>query len=141
MDVQINLLAVFIAGLSSMVVGSIWYLPKVFGGEWSKLTKVDLKKKVNNSDMAIMLGATFVISLITAYVLAYFSYISYSFFDETFLRSSLTTALLVWLGFNSVRFMTHDMFEGRRKKLTLINISNELVTILVMALIIGMIGV
>jgi len=35
------------------------------------------------------------------------------------------------------RFITHDAFEGRPSSLTVLNIAHELVTVVVMALIIG----
>ncbi len=45
------------------------------------------------------------------------------------------------LGFTAARFITHDAFEERPAKLTVKNIGNELVTLLLMGLIIGLIGV
>jgi F0F1-type ATP synthase assembly protein I len=33
--------------------------------------------------------------------------------------------------------LTHDLFEGRRKKLTILNVAFELVTLVVMGVIIG----
>ena len=41
---EINYWAVLIATASSMVVGSIWYTPKVFGTRWSKLANVDMDR-------------------------------------------------------------------------------------------------
>lgn len=49
-------------------------------------------------------------------------------------------AFWVWLAFTAARFITHDAIEGRPAKLTLFNISNEFVTIMVMGLVIGLIG-
>lgn len=141
MDIEINYLAVFLAGASSMVVGSIWYARGVFGDIWAKLAKVDLNRKPKNNEMALLLGITFVASLVTAYVLAHVAYLSNAFFGNSFLQDSLTTAFWLWLGFTAMRILTHDLFEGRRKKLTLLNWGNELVTVLVMALIIGLFGV
>lgn len=141
--VEINYLAVLLAGLSSMVVGSVWYAKGVFGNTWSKLAKVDLDKKPEPAQMAYMMGGTIIVSLITAFVLAHFSYLAFQFYadDYSFLSTTLITAFWAWLGFTAARFFTHDAFEVRRKKLTLLNISHELVTVLVMALIIGAMGV
>jgi hypothetical protein len=55
------------------------------------------------------------------------------------LQDALSTAFWVWLGFTATRFITHDAFEMRPKKLTLLNISHEFVTFMVMGLIIGLI--
>ena len=43
----------------------------------------------------------------------------------------------LWAGFTAARFITHDAFEGRPTSLTVLNIAHELVTVLIMALIIG----
>lgn len=136
MEVQINYLAVLLAAASSMVVGSIWYAESVFGKTWQKLAKV----KIGDQGMAYPLGITALVSLVTAYVLAHVIYLSNSFFDNSFLQDSLMTAFWLWLGLTAARIITHDAFEGRRKKLTLLNISHEFVTLIIMGLIIGLFG-
>lgn len=141
MDVEVNYLAVLLAGASSMVVGSIWYARGVFGNTWAKLAKVDMDKPMDGKKMGLMLGMTFLASLVTAFVLAHVTFLSNKFFGNSFLQDALTTAVWLWLGFTAARIFTHDLFEGRRKKLTLLNWGNELVTVLVMALIIGAMGV
>ncbi len=139
MDVQVNLWAVFWAMVSSMVVGSIWYAKPVFGNTWAKLVNLDDKKMQAGSAKAIMV--TVVVSLITAYVLAHVAYLSNAFFQHSFLQDTLTTAFWLWLGLVAARFITHDAFEQRPAKLTLMNIAHELVTLLIMGYIIGVMGV
>jgi hypothetical protein len=125
--------------LSSMVVGSVWYARKVFGNTWAKLAKIDIDK--DRGSVFKPIATTVVVSLITAYVLAHVSYLSNHFFENSFLQDSLMTAFWMWLGFTAARFITHDAFEGRPVKLTVLNIGNEFVTIMVMGLIIGLFGV
>jgi len=140
MDVQVNGWAVLLAALSSMVVGSLWYMPATFGTAWQKYTGVDIKKMrgdSNGAKMAWMYGSVFVASLVTAYVLAHVAFLAHNFFAGTFLSDALQTAFWLWLGFTAARIYVHDTFEGRRKKLTLLTTGHELVTVLVMALIIG----
>lgn len=140
MDVQINVLAVFLAAVSAMVVGVIWYSQSVLGTTWSNLAKVDMKRKPKQNEMIWLMGSTFVASLITAYVLAHVAYISSVFFERGFLESALSTGFWLWLGFTATRMYVHDAFENRRKKLTTLNVAHELVTIMVMALVIGVLG-
>lgn len=139
MEVQVNYLAVVLAMLSSMVVGSIWYARSVFGDTWIKLAKIDMKK--NTGSVAKPIITTAVVSLITAYVLAHVTYLSNQFFGNSFMQDALSTAFWMWLGFTAARFITHDAFEGRPTKLTALNLGNELVTIMLMGLIIGAMGV
>lgn len=139
MEVEVNLWAVVAAMISSLVVGSIWYAMPVFGKTWAGLAGIDLTK--NRGSVAKPIAVTMVVSLITAYVLAHVAYLSNQFFGNSFLQDSLTTAFWLWLGLTAARFITHDAFEGRPVKLTVINIGNEFVTIMVMGLVIGLIGV
>jgi hypothetical protein len=138
MEVAINWLGVVLAMLSTMVIGSIWYARGVFGNRWAKLAKVNLGGNRNDVWKPILITA--VVSLITAYVLAHVTYLSYVFFGNSFLMSALTTAFWMWLGFTAARFITHDAFEGRPMQLTALNIGNELVTLMVMGLVIGLVG-
>ena len=140
MDVSVNFLAVFLAGLSTMVVGSIWYSRAVFGTSWAKLAKVDLDKKSTTSEMVWLTGSTLVASLVTAYILAHVAFLTNTFFQNSFLQDTVSTAFWLWLGFTAARLYVHDAFEDRRKKLTLMAAGYEFTTILVMALIIGFMG-
>ena len=138
MDVQVNYWAVLIAMFSSMAVGSIWYSRGVFGNTWIKLAKITMSK---NGSAVLPIVATAIVSLITAYVLAHVAFLSNQFFHNSFLQDAVTTAFWLWLGLTAARFITHDAFEGRPVKLTVINISHEFVTILIMGAIIGLMGV
>jgi hypothetical protein len=138
MDVQVNMWAVLLAALSSMVVGSLWYMPATFGGAWQRLSKIKIdRSKMTPGVAAWMYGSVFIASLVTAYVLAHVTYLANQFFHGSFLGDALQTAFWLWLGFTAARLYVHDTFEMRRKKLTLLNAAHELVTVLVMALIIG----
>lgn len=140
MEVQVNYLAIVLAMVSSMVVGSIWYARSVFGNKWIKLARIDMSTG-KDSDVWKPITITIIVSLITAYVLAHVAYLSHDFFRNSYLQDTLSTAFWLWLGFTAARFMTHDAFEGRPVKLTAINLGNEFVTIMLMGLIIGLMGV
>jgi hypothetical protein len=133
--VEINWLAVVLATLTTMVVGSLWYMPKAFGNVWQKLARLDPK---NMADPKKAIGLTLVASFVTAYVLAHFTYIAFIFFGGSFLSNALKVAFWAWLGFTAARVLTHDLFENRPLKLTLITVAHELVTFLVMGLVIGL---
>ncbi|WOQ69778.1 DUF1761 domain-containing protein [Microbacterium limosum] len=132
---EINYWAVLIATASSMVVGSIWYTPKVFGTRWARLAKVDMDRPGASAVLPIVV--TVIVSFVTAWVLAGAVAIAWHFYGGSFLVSALVTGLLLWAGFTAARFITHDAFEGRPGALTVMNVAHELVTIVVMALIIG----
>lgn len=131
---EINYWAVIVATLSTMVVGTIWYTPKVFGNRWMKLAKVT---PGSGSSAVVPILVTLVVSFISAWVLAGATTIAFHFYGGSYLVAALVTGILLWAGFTAARFITHDAFEGRPSALTVMNISHELVTVVVMALIIG----
>lgn len=132
---EINYLAVVLAALSSMIVGSIWYTPKVFGNYWMR--QAGITPSGNARDAVGPIVVTVVVSFITAWVLAGAAFISFEFYGGSFLWNSVLTAVILWAGFTAARFVTHDQFDGRKPGLTVLNCAHELVTVVVMALIIG----
>lgn len=136
MNVEVNYLAVLLATLSSFVVGMIWYSKGLFGTSWGKM--VGLSEKQQKEGMPKAMGMAFVSAFLMAYVLAHVAYLSNSFYGNSFLYDSLCTAFWLWLGISASTIVTHDAFEQRRKKLTLMNVGNQLVTLLAMGLIIGL---
>ena len=136
---EINIWAVLLATLSSMVVGSVWYTPKVFGNYWMRVAKVTPSGDAKDAVKPILI--TLVVSFVSALVLAGAAAISQHFYGGDFLANTLVTALILWAGFTAARFITHDAFEGRPAGLTVLNCAHELVTLMVMALIIGRFGI
>src|ERR1700757_485586 len=126
----INWLAVVAAGLSSFVVGGIWYARPVFGNAWmtdSKLTEEDIK----SGSMAKTFGFTAFFSLLMAVNLA------------MFLADAKTTA--AWgaeAGFLAgiwtfCAIAIHSLFEQRSWRHIFINGMYSVVTLTLMGFIIG----
>lgn len=132
---EINYWAVLIATVSTMIVGTVWYTPKVFGTRWAKLANVDMNRAGASAYIAI--GVTIVVSFVSAWVLAGATSIAWHFYGGSYLVAALVTGVLLWGGFTAARFVTHDAFEGRPVALTVMNVTHELVTTVVMAIIIG----
>lgn len=65
---EMNFLAIVVAAVSTLVVGFIWYHPKMFGTVWMRtagLTEEELKK----GNILKIFGLTFILSLMLAIVL------------------------------------------------------------------------
>jgi hypothetical protein len=137
MGVELNWIAILLAAVSTMVVGSLWYGP-LFGKAWIKLAKVKTDPNFGVKQAVPLYGGAFLSSVLTATVIAIFAHIVSQYFTSNFLESSLWVGLILWAGFTAARVYMLDSFEGRRKKLTLLTVSHELVTISIMALIIGL---
>ncbi len=136
---EVNIWAVVLATLSTLVVGSVWYTPKVFGTYWGRVARVDPEAAARRGIWPILV--TVVVSFVTAWVLAGATSIAHEYYDGTFLVDALVTGVLLWAGFTAARMVTHDAFEGRPAGLTALNLAHELVTVLVMSLVIGLMGV
>lgn len=138
MEVQVNMVAVLLAALSSFVVGMIWYAKPVFGSAWMKM--VGMTDDKQKKGMATAMAKAGVAALLTAYVVAHVAYLSNHFFGNTFMQDALTTAFWLGLGLSATTIVTHDAFEQRDMKLTIMNVGNQLATLLAMGLIIGWVG-
>jgi hypothetical protein len=68
---QVNLLAVLLCGVSSLVLGGIWYSPLLFAKAWQRLAGIS-DDQAKSGNMAIIFGLTFVLSLVAAYVFGMF---------------------------------------------------------------------
>jgi hypothetical protein len=137
MGVELNWIAILLAAASTMVVGSLWYGP-LFGKAWIKLAKVKTDPNFGVKQGVPLYGGAFLASALTAMVIAVFAYIASQYFGGSFLQNTLWVGVVLWAGFTAARVYMHDSFEGRRKKLTVLNVAHELVTISIMALIIGL---
>ena len=132
----INYWAVILATVASMVVGAVYYHPRVLGRRWMALT--------GHTDESIEVGSpmvyplVIVASFITAWVLAGATYLAHEFYGGGYLLNALLTGLILWLGFTAARVLVHDLFDTRPLALTVVTALNELLTVLVMALVIGL---
>lgn len=139
MAVEVNYLAVVLAAISSLVIGSVWYSNMAFGKTWAKL--VGLNEDSLKKGAVVAIAGAFVLALLTAYIIAHVTYISQAFFKVSFLSSALQTGFWLWLGISMTTVVTHALFEQRRKKLIGLTIAHQLVDYLVMGAIIGYLGV
>jgi len=68
---EVNLLAVLLCGIASMLLGGLWYSPLLFGRRWQSgagLSDADLA----DGNMALIYGLAFALSLLAAYVFGMF---------------------------------------------------------------------
>ncbi len=66
---EVNLLAVLVAGIVPMVIGALWYGP-LFGKRWIALMETTEEELQEGFNPLKTHGVGFVLSLVTAYVLA-----------------------------------------------------------------------
>jgi hypothetical protein len=67
---HINIVAVIVAALIPMVMGFIWYNPKVFGKAWMAASGMT-EEKAKSANMALIFGLSFIFSFIFAFGLQF----------------------------------------------------------------------
>jgi hypothetical protein len=68
---QVNLIAVLLCGVASLVLGGIWYSPMLFAKAWQREAGLS-DEQAKSGNMAMIFGGAFVLSLIAAYVFGMF---------------------------------------------------------------------
>ena len=66
---EVNLLAVLVAGIVPMLIGSLWYGP-LFGKRWMALMEMTADEIQEGFNPVKTYGVSFLLSLVTAFVLA-----------------------------------------------------------------------
>lgn len=131
-EIDVNIWAVLLGTVSSMVIGSVWYHPKVFYNTWARLAGIDLEKAKTTAGQAM--GSMFVGAFITNYVLAHV--IGYMNADTAL--EGVQTGWWMWLGFIGVVSVNEVFFGQRPVKLWLITAGYNLVNLLASGVILAL---
>ncbi|PZU46975.1 MAG: DUF1761 domain-containing protein [Microbacterium sp.] len=132
---EINYWAVLVATVVAIVIGSVWYTPKVLGDRWKRLA--DVREPATSTQAWLPIMVSIVLAFLLAWVLAGSVAIAWHFYGGSYFGSSIVTALTLWAGFTAGRLITHDVFVGRPAQLTILNVLYELLLVVAMAVIIG----
>ncbi|RNC88144.1 MAG: DUF1761 domain-containing protein [Winogradskyella sp.] len=62
---ELNFIAVAVSALVPMVIGFIWYNPKVFGTAWMQASGMT-EEKIKSGNMAIIFGVSLILSVLLA---------------------------------------------------------------------------
>jgi hypothetical protein len=114
MIAALNLWAVLVAGISSMVLGALWYSPALFAHAWMRESGMTAEKG-QNANMGKVMGTAFVLALIGAFVFAMFLGPKP---ELGFALGAGCSAGLCWVAGS---FGINYLFEQRSLKLFLIN--------------------
>lgn len=135
-----NYVAVLLAAVGAMVVGFVYYSPYVLGKPWMKLMGLTSESmKAAQKEMMKTYGVSFVLALVTAYVLYHIMALSLAFFNYSPVMTGFTSGFWVWLGFVMPVQATEVLFSKKPVKLFGINTGYQLVSLLVMGVVIGLV--
>jgi hypothetical protein len=125
---EVNYVAVLVAGIVSMVVGALWYSPMLFGKMWmtlSGMSETDAKAMKGKG-----MGQTYAAALLVQLVMAY---VFYQFLDlGAGYAGAFQTAFWLWLGFIATVMLGTVLWERKPVQLYMLNIAYWLVNLFVM---------
>jgi len=116
--VPINYLAVLVAALVSIVLGSIWFGP-LFGKPWMKLMGISAEdmKKGKQSDVIKSYALMSLGSLVMAFVMAHSMVFAMAYLKISGVSAGLQGGLWNWLGYMAPIIMGSQLWEGKSWKL------------------------
>ncbi len=127
---QINIWAVLVAVVVTMVLGFLWYSPVLFGNAWVKQRGLKIEDMSGGGSAIYILTA--VTALISVLVIAFLA----AMMDEVTIGSGAVIGLLVGIAVSAKIGMNY-LFENGKLGLYLITIGYHLVAFLLAGLIIG----
>lgn len=127
---EVTLLPILIAAIVNVVLGMIWYNPKVFGTTWMTLgghQPTEHGKKM----MPLMAFLGFLAAMVIAYVMNHFG-IAWGVFDWI---GAVELGFWCWLGFTAPTMLGVVLWEGKPFKYYAITAGFWLVSFITMGII------
>ena len=129
----VTLWPIVAAGVASVLIGWVWYHPRVFGTTWMRLANVTPEMAERGKKM---MPLSVILSLCGSMLIAYvMNYVGIAFHIFDWVGAVFELALWCWLGFVVPTSLGTILWEQRPFKLYLINTLYWLVTFIAMALI------
>lgn len=126
----VNYLAVVVAAVVALVIGFIWYSPRVFGTRWMAYLGTTQAQLGNPGPTGMAVGV--VASLLNAWVLALLSLN----LGGTTLTDGVLLGVLAWLGFMATITAAQISFEKKPWGLWILNNAHNLLVQVIMAAIV-----
>jgi Protein of unknown function (DUF1761) len=133
----VNVWAVLVSGLATMVVGFVWYSLLLFARPWMVLMGHDPDDKAKIAELQKSAGPSYMLSLVA-------SLVSAAVLGKIIAVATINTplygmkvGLAVWLGFVTTVQLTNSLFSRQPAKLYAINTGYQLVCYLAMGAIMG----
>lgn len=114
-DLFINHAAVAVCAISSLVLGSIWYSPKVFFKAWQKEARLS-DEQLSKPNMVKTFGLSFLFAYLMSYNLAF-----YLGDAKTDWQWGMTAGFLAGFGWATLSMAIIGLYELRSFKYILIN--------------------
>ena len=126
----VNYLAVVVAAVVALVIGFIWYSPRVFGNRWMAYLGTTQAQLGNPGPTGMLVGV--VASLINAWALAV---LALNLGGKS-VTDGVLLGVLAWLGFMATITAAQISFEKKSRGLWVLNNAHNLLVQVIMAAIV-----
>jgi len=133
----VNLWAVLVCALATMVAGFVWYSPALFAKPWTVLMGYDPNDKAKMDEMRKTAGPSYAMSLVASILSAIVLGKILVVANVNSALSGIEIGLAVWLGIVTTVQLTGALFSRQPFKLYLINTGYQAVCYLAMGAILG----
>ena len=130
MNFGVNYLAVVVAAVVALVIGFIWYSPRVFGNRWMAYLGTTQAQLGNPGPTGMLVGV--VASLLNAWVLAL---LALNLGGKS-VTDGVLLGVLAWLGFMATITAAQISFEKKSWGLWVLNNAHNLLVQVIMAAIV-----
>lgn len=130
--IEVSLLKILASGIAAVILGFVWYHPRVFGSAWMRLVNMTpemAERGKRRMILNVLLGA--LSSMLIAYVMVYIG-IAWGFYDWI---GALVLGLWSWIGFVAPTMLARVLWEQSPFKLFLIDASYWLIAFVMIAMI------
>lgn len=125
-----SFISILAAGITSVVIGWIWFHPKVFGGAYMAGMTSEMQER-GKKRMPVSVILTLLASMIVAWVMTFVGNALYEFVDVV---GAVELGFWIWLGFIAPSMLGAVLWEQKPFKLYLINSLYWLVNLIVIAI-------
>src|SRR3989344_2216031 len=129
---EVTFLPILAAGVANVILGFIWYNPKVFGTVWMQAANLSPERmEAGKKKMPVMAFVGFLAAMVVAYVMNHFG-IAWGVYDWI---GGVELGIWSWVGFVAPIMLGSILWEGKSFKYYAINAGYWLVSFVVMAVI------
>lgn len=126
----INYWGILVSVIVTFLIGWIWFLPGIFGNTWMKEAG-KTKEQLGNQTQA-MVG-----SFIAMIIMAFCLQLLVIFLGVTKITGGIKLGLVCGVGFNAMALLVNCVNEKRSMKWFLVTAGYQAISILIMAMILG----
>ena len=129
---EVTFLPILVAGIANVILGMIWYNPRVFGSAWmAGMTMTPEMAEKGKKRMPLMALISFLAAMVVAYVMNYFG-IAWGVFDWI---GAVELGFWCWVGFVAPTMLGMVLWEMKPFKYYAIVSGYWLVSFIMMAVI------